>query len=90
MVEGHPQGVAPGHRVRAAGVLGLTGLDKPIVPPAEPYYDIRILADNVKMMTGKEELTPGALSALADGGSSPVPTEIVSLLGQIPAPNTAH
>ena len=71
-------------RTAMLAVWGLTGLDKPIVPPTEPYYDIRVLADNVKVMTGNEKLTTQALSALADGPTSSVPTEIVSLLSQIP------
>ncbi len=71
-------------RTAMLAVWGLTGLEKPIVPPAQPYYDIRVLADNAKMMTGNQKLTPEARSALADGKTSSVPTEIVSLLSQIP------
>jgi oleate hydratase len=53
--------------VRSAmmAVWGLTGLDKPMIPVPEPYYDARVLADNVKMMTGTE-LTAQTLSTLVN------------------------
>jgi oleate hydratase len=62
-------------RTAMMAVWGLTGLDKPMIPVPEPYYDARILADNITMMTGTE-LTPKTLSAMVDnhgghGASSP-------------------
>jgi hypothetical protein len=48
------------------GSVGLTGLDKPIVPPAEPYYDIRVLADNVKMITGTVLMADTLLRTLVE------------------------
>lgn len=38
---------------------------------------------HLKVMTGNKKLTPEALSALAGNGSTPVPTEIDSLLSRI-------
>jgi hypothetical protein len=55
----------------------------PTIPILEPYNDVRVLADHLKVMTGNKKLTPEALSALAGNGSTPVPTEIVSLLSRI-------
>jgi oleate hydratase len=53
-------------RTAMMAVWGLTGLDKPMVPMPQPYYDVRVLADNVKMMTGTE-LTAQTLSTLVNG-----------------------
>jgi oleate hydratase len=36
-----------------------------MIPVPEPYYDARVLADNVKMMTGTE-LTAQTLSTLVN------------------------
>jgi oleate hydratase len=65
--------------VRSAmmAVYGLTGLKKPMIPLPEPYFDVRVLALNLKIMGGKEELTPEDLRAL------PVIKEIVSLISQV-------
>jgi hypothetical protein len=54
------------HRAEAPHILGggIAGLDKPMIPLPEPYYDIRVLADNVKMMTGNGKLPPEILSFL--------------------------
>jgi oleate hydratase len=52
-------------RTAMMAVWGLTGLDKPMIPVPEPYYDARVLADNVKMMTGVE-LTTETLKALVN------------------------
>ena len=41
-------------RTAMMAVWGLTGLEKPMVPMPQPYYDVRVLADNVKMMTGAD------------------------------------
>ena len=53
-------------------VHGLTGLKKSMIPLPEPYLDVRVSALNVKIMGGKEKLTPEDLRAL------PVSKEIVS------------
>lgn len=53
-------------RTAMMAVWGLTGLAKPMIPVPEPYYDVRVLADNVKAFTGKE-LTVDTLRALTDG-----------------------
>ena len=65
--------------VRSAmmAVYGLTGLKKPMIPLPEPYFDVRVLALNLKIMGGKEKLTPEDLRAL------PVTKEIVSLISQV-------
>jgi oleate hydratase len=80
--------------VRSAmmAVWGLTGLAKPTIPVPEPYYDVRVLADNVKAFTGKE-LTVDTLKALvggADGhdGSSAQREAASSSLSQIPVPTS--
>ncbi len=58
-------------------VYGLTGLRKPMIPLPEPYFDVRVSALNLKIMGGKEELTPEDLRAL------PASEEIVSLISQV-------
>jgi oleate hydratase len=50
-------------RTAMMAVWGLTGLEKPMVPLPEPYYDVRVLADNVTMMTGTD-ITEATLRAL--------------------------
>jgi oleate hydratase len=69
--------------VRSAmmAVWGLTGLEKPMVPISQPYYDVRVLADNVKMMTGTD-ITADTLRALANGG----PRE--ATVSEAPAPTS--
>ncbi|MFE4963164.1 oleate hydratase [Streptomyces sp. NPDC056660] len=59
-----------GTSVRTAmmAVWGLTGLEKPMVPMPQPYYDVRVLADNVKMVTGTD-ITADTLHTLVAGGS---------------------
>jgi oleate hydratase len=54
-------------RTAMMAVWGLTGLDKPMIPVPEPYYDVRILADNITMMTGTE-LTADTLTTLVNSG----------------------
>ena len=68
-------------RTAMMAVWGLTGLEKPMVPMPQPYYDVRVLADNVKMMTGTD-LTTDTLSTLANraGGHD------ASSLNQMPLP----
>jgi hypothetical protein len=39
------------------------GLKKPMIPLPESYFDVRVLALNLKIMGGKEELTPEDLRA---------------------------
>lgn len=65
--------------VRSAmmAVYGLSGLKKPMIPLPESYFDVRVLALNLKIMGGKEELTPEDLRAL------PASEEIVSLISQV-------
>ncbi len=53
-------------RTAMMAVWGLTGLEKPMVQMPQPYYDVRVLADNVKMMTGTE-VTAETLSTLVHG-----------------------
>ncbi|MFE4958739.1 oleate hydratase [Streptomyces sp. NPDC056653] len=55
-------------RTAMMAVWGLTGLEKPMVPMPQPYYDVRVLADNVKMMTGID-ITADTLHTLVEGGS---------------------
>jgi oleate hydratase len=65
-------------------VWGLTGLEKPIIPLPEPYFDVRVLALNVRIMGGRNKLTPEDLSALAGNGtSSPLSKDVVSLLNEV-------
>ena len=65
--------------VRSAmmAAYGLSGLKKPMIPLPESYFDVRVLALNLKIMGGKEKLTPEDLRAL------PVSEEIVSLISQV-------
>ena len=69
-------------------VWGLTGLDKPMIPIPEPIYDLRVLAKQAKLMSGGKELNAETLSAMASGGdggkTEELPTQLVSLLSQIP------
>ena len=44
----------------------MTGLDKPIIPVPELLYDVRVLADNVRLMAGTK-LTADTLSTLVHG-----------------------
>jgi oleate hydratase len=53
-------------RTAMMAVWGLTGLEKPMVPLPEPYRDVRVLADNVKMMTGCD-ITEDTLRTLVKG-----------------------
>jgi oleate hydratase len=62
-------------------VWGLTGLAKPMVQMPQPYYDVRVLADNVKMMTGTE-VTAETLSTLVHGAGG----HNASSLSQMPLP----
>ncbi|MGO8946915.1 MAG: oleate hydratase [Ktedonobacterales bacterium] len=70
-------------RTAMMAVWGLTGLAKPMIPLPEPIYDVRVLADNVKLMTGTE-LTADTLNALVNGAggqhASPAPRETASSL----------
>ena len=53
----------------------LTGLDKPTIPVPEPLYDVRVLADNVKLMTGTE-LTADTLSTLVHGAGEHISSSL--------------
>ena len=48
-----------------------------MIPLPESYFDIRVLALNLKIMGSKEEFTPEDLRAL------PASEEIVSLISQV-------
>ena len=48
-----------------------------MIPLPESYFDVRVLALNLKIMGGKEELTPEDLRAL------PASEEIVSLISHV-------
>lgn len=67
MVHGYAQLSDVPDKLRREANLGvhrrLTGLEKPVVPMPQPYYDVRVLADNVKAMTGAD-LTTDTLRTL--------------------------
>ena len=68
-------------RTAMMAVWGLTCLAKPMVQMPQPYYDVRVLADNVKMMTGTE-VTAETLSTLVHGAGG----HNASSLSQMPLP----
>ena len=71
--------------------LLLTGLDKPMIALHEPFFDVRVLADNFKATMGIDEFSLMTLAQLIV--ASPSPRHIVSLLNQIrsrPAPPPAN
>jgi oleate hydratase len=55
-------------RTAMMAVWGLTGLEKPMLPFPEPYYDVRVLDDNIKMMTGSDDISGDTVRALVKGG----------------------
>jgi oleate hydratase len=70
-------------RTAMIAVWGLTGIDKPMIPSCEPLYDIRVLADILKVATGSETLK---LETLASTAAGPSHEQFDELLGRIPEP----
>ena len=64
-------------------VWGLTELDKPMIPRYEPLYDIRVLADNLKVSTGGDTLKVETLLGAAPAAD---PKVLDDLLSRLPEP----
>ena len=72
-------------RTAMMAVWGLTGIDKPAIPSYEPLYDIRVLADIIKVATGSDTLK---LETLASTAAGPAQEQLDGLLSRIPEPAT--
>ncbi len=70
-------------RTAMMAVWGLTGIDKPMIPSYEPLYDIRVLADILKVATGSDSLK---LETLASTAAGPSHEQLDGLLSRIPEP----
>lgn len=71
-------------RTAMMAVWGLTGLAKPMVPLFEPLWDLRVIADNVKVATPDGRLTVQALRNVFP--ELPKDDAIDALLSSLPLP----
>jgi oleate hydratase len=71
-------------RTAMMAVWGLTGLDKPMVPMHEPYYDLRVLVASLKATLDIADITPENLAAIVQ--SSPPLPALLAFLNALPKP----
>lgn len=71
-------------RTAMMAVWGLTGLNKPMVPMHEPFYDVRVIVASLKETLAIDEITPQNLAAIALA-SPPLP-EILAFVNALPKP----